>query len=91
MTQRMHLNDFYVIELLAIWNESIHSRKYLWNLESSRVASPGFGNHYKMMVTAQVASELHQMRTGILQLQPKETEHNIRPISSVLFSHWYNS
>ncbi|GFV99901.1 uncharacterized protein TNCV_5082601 [Trichonephila clavipes] len=33
-----------------------------------------------------------RMRTSIWQLLPKEqTEHSIRPVSSALFSYWYDS
>ncbi|GFV63135.1 uncharacterized protein TNCV_3025641 [Trichonephila clavipes] len=50
MEQRKHLDDFYVVELLGDWNGDVPSWKYLRNLESPKVSSPGFGNDSKMMV-----------------------------------------
>ncbi|GFU50351.1 transposable element Tcb1 transposase [Trichonephila clavipes] len=50
MAQRKHLDDFYVVELFDDWNVDVPSWKYLKNLESPRVSSPGFGNDSKMMV-----------------------------------------
>ncbi|GFS77025.1 transposable element Tcb1 transposase [Trichonephila clavipes] len=39
-----------MVELLNNWNVDVPSWKYLRNLESPRVSSPGFGNDSKMMV-----------------------------------------
>ncbi|GFX07851.1 uncharacterized protein TNCV_4161201 [Trichonephila clavipes] len=50
MAQRKHLEVFYVVELLDDWNVDAPSWKYLINLESPRVSSPGFENDSKMMV-----------------------------------------
>ncbi|GFT19045.1 uncharacterized protein TNCV_3212701 [Trichonephila clavipes] len=50
MAQRKHLDDFYVVELLDDWNEDVSNWKYLRNLESPKVSSPGFGNDSKIMV-----------------------------------------
>ncbi|GFX83286.1 transposable element Tcb1 transposase [Trichonephila clavipes] len=41
---------FYVVELLDDWNVDVSSWKYLRNLKSPRVSSPGFDNHSKMMI-----------------------------------------
>ncbi|GFU07405.1 transposable element Tcb1 transposase [Trichonephila clavipes] len=41
---------FYVVELLDDWNVDVPSWKYLRNLESPRVSSPGFDDHSKMML-----------------------------------------
>ncbi|GFW29397.1 uncharacterized protein TNCV_743391 [Trichonephila clavipes] len=90
---------FYEVELLDDWNLDVPSWKYPKNLESPRMSSPGFGNDSKMMVmgvdvTAQVSPESQRrMRTGIFgsYCQKKQTEHNIRPVSSALFSYRYDS
>ncbi|GFW36030.1 uncharacterized protein TNCV_4928941 [Trichonephila clavipes] len=50
MSQRKHLDDFLLVELLDNWNVDVTSWKYPRNLESPRVSSPGFGNDSKMMV-----------------------------------------
>ncbi|GFV87625.1 transposable element Tc3 transposase [Trichonephila clavipes] len=50
MAQRKHLDDFYVVELLDVWNVDVSSWKYPRNLESPRVSSPGFCNNSKMRV-----------------------------------------
>ncbi|GFV46191.1 HTH_Tnp_Tc3_2 domain-containing protein [Trichonephila clavipes] len=50
MTQRKHLDYFYVVELLDDWNVDVPSWKYPRNMESPRVSSLGFGNDSKMMV-----------------------------------------
>ncbi|GFW74153.1 transposable element Tcb1 transposase [Trichonephila clavipes] len=52
MAKRKHLDDFYVVELLDDWNVDVPSWKYPRNLESPRVASPGFGNDSKMMLSS---------------------------------------
>ncbi|GFW71353.1 transposable element Tc3 transposase [Trichonephila clavipes] len=52
MAQKKHLDDFYMIELLDDWNGGVPSWKYLRNLESPRVSSPGFGKDSKVMVIA---------------------------------------
>ncbi|GFW56007.1 transposable element Tcb1 transposase [Trichonephila clavipes] len=91
---------FYVVELLDDWNVDVSSWKYPRNLESPRVSSPGFGNDSKMMViivdvTAQTTTELqHRLRNRYIfrsYCQKKQTEHSIRPVSSALFSYWYDS
>ncbi|GFV59655.1 uncharacterized protein TNCV_1907271 [Trichonephila clavipes] len=99
MAQRKHLGNFLRGRIIGRRNVDEHSWKYPRNLESPRVSSPGFGNDSKMMimsvaVTAQVALELQRrMRTGIFgsYCQKKQTEHNIRPVSSALFSYRYDS
>ncbi|GFV69252.1 uncharacterized protein TNCV_3861741 [Trichonephila clavipes] len=50
MAQRKHLDDFYMVELLDDWNVYVPRWKYLRNLQSPRVSSPGCGNDNKMMV-----------------------------------------
>ncbi|GFW35278.1 transposable element Tc3 transposase [Trichonephila clavipes] len=57
MTQRKHLDDFYVVELLDDWNMDVPSWKYPSNLESPRMTSPDFGNDSKMMVMFSLQSD----------------------------------
>ncbi|GFT89974.1 uncharacterized protein TNCV_4592761 [Trichonephila clavipes] len=94
--------NFYVVELLDDWNVNVPCWKYPRNLESPRVSSAGIGNDFQDDGTdvsrcySTGRPELQRrMITGIYifgsYCQKKPTEHSIRPISSALFSHRYDS
>ncbi|GFV43460.1 transposable element Tcb1 transposase [Trichonephila clavipes] len=53
---------FYEVELLDDWNVDVPSWKYLRNLESTRVLSPGYGNYSMMMVINRRSTASHLSR-----------------------------
>ncbi|GFX26540.1 uncharacterized protein TNCV_4535521 [Trichonephila clavipes] len=76
MAQRKHLDDFLRGRIIG----RLECGRTQLEVSEELGITPGFGNDSKMMVmgvdvTAKVAPELQRrMRTGIWQLQPKETD-----------------